>query len=185
MKDSQLELTFLKQAVERKFGSTPSTTSAFVRLSEEMEDRISPSTLKRLWGYVGMRVTPRAETLDALSSYAGFRDYKAFCEDLQQTKMSSSGYFSAARIDATSLQKGDILRIGWRPDRVVALEYQGDRRFRVASSENSKLEVGDVFEAQSIVKGFPLIIPEINRNGVRTSSFIAGRDGGIVFIKAD
>ena len=185
MTDNHLELTFLKQAVERKFGSVPSTTAAFVRLSEDMGDRISPSTLKRLWGYVGMTVEPRTGTLNTLSRYAGFRDYKAFCEDLQQTKMSSSGYFNAARIDAASLQKGDVLRIGWRPDRIVALVYQGGRRFRVVSSENSKLEAGDEFEVQSIVKGFPLIIPEIHRNGARTASFIAGRDGGIVFIKAD
>lgn len=182
---NRLEITFLKQAVERKFGSMPSTTAEFVRLSEDMGDRISPSTLKRLWGYVGMRVVPRKATLDALSRYAGFRDFKAFSEDLQQTKMSSSGYFNAARIDATSLQKGDLIRIGWRPDRIVTLEYLGGQRFRVVSSENSKLETGDEFEAQSIVKGFPLIIPEINRNGTRTASFIAGRDGGIVFIKTD
>lgn len=185
MTDNQLEFTFLKQAVERRFGSVPSTTAAFFRLSEEMKDRISPSTLKRLWGYVAMTVEPRTWTLDALSRYAGFRDYKAFCEDLQQTRMSSSGYFNAARIDASSLQKGDLLRIGWRPDRIVALEYLGSQCFRVVSSENSKLKVGDEFEAQSIVKGFPLIIPEIRRNGTSTPSFIAGRDGGIVFIRTD
>ena len=181
--EEQLELTFLKQDVERKAGCRLATTADFVHLSEEMEDRVSPSTLKRIWGYVGMQVVPRRSTLDALSSYAGFRDYRAFLEDLQSSKMASSGYFNAARIDAASLQAGDTFQIGWRPDRVVTLSYLGGLRFRVVASENAKLQVGDEFEAQSIVKGFPLVLPAVFRNGETTPSYIAGRDGGIVFIK--
>ena len=71
----QLELTFLRQVVERKFGSQPASTAAFVRLSGEMGDAVSPSTLKRLWGYVGMQVSPRKATLDAMAEYVGFRDF--------------------------------------------------------------------------------------------------------------
>lgn len=181
--DTQLEIAFLKQAVERKFGSCPATTSAFVRLSEEMEEPVSPSTLKRLWGYVGMRVEPRKGTLDLLARYAGFRDYRAFCEDLQSSQMASSGYFNASRLDASSLQTGDTFSIGWRPNRIMTLKYLGARRFRVIASDHSKLEVGDEFELSSIVKGFPLILPEVIRDGKRLPTFIAGRDGGIVFIK--
>ena len=183
--ETQLELVFLKQAVERRFGECPKKTTAFVRLSEEMGERLSASTLKRLWGYVGMKVEPRKATLDTLARYAGFRDYKAFCDDLKTTELASSGYFNADRLDAATLQEGDTFRIGWRPDRVVTLRYLGDRRFRVLDSENSKLEEGDEFEARSIVKGFPLVLPEIVRKGEKTPSFIAGRDGGIVFIKTD
>lgn len=183
MKEEQLELTFLKQAVERKAGYRLASTADFVRLSEEMDDRVSPSTLKRIWGYVGIQVEPRRSTLDALARYAGFRDYRAFLEDLQTSKMASSAYFNASRLDASSLQEGDSISIGWRPDRIVSLQYLGDRRFRVVASEHAKLQVGDEFEAPSIIKGFPLILPVIIRNGEKTPSYIAGRDGGIVFIK--
>lgn len=178
-----LEQIFLKQAVERKFGQRLSTTADFIRLSEDMDERVSPSTLKRLWRYVGMEVEPRLSTLDALAHYTGFRDFKAFSEDLKSTKMASSGFFNASRIDADMLQEGDTVQIGWRPDRVVTLCYLGKRRFIVTASENSKLEAGDKFEIQSIVKGFPLILNEILRNGEKTDSYIAGREGGIVFIK--
>ena len=126
---------------------------------------------------------PRKGTLDAMAAYVGFRDYKAFCEDLQNSQLASSGYFNAARIDSSSLLEGDSICIGWRPDRMVTLCYLGNNHFRVTASENSKLQVDDEFEAHSIVKGFPLIITEILRNGEKTASYIAGRDGGIVFIK--
>ncbi|MBP5487456.1 MAG: hypothetical protein J6Y06_07515 [Bacteroidales bacterium] len=180
--ESTLEFVFLKQAVERKYANRLATTADFVRLSEEMNDQVSPSTLKRLWGYVGMQVEPRQSTLDALASYSGFRDYRAFLEDLKSSKMASSGYFNAARLDAATLQVGDTFKIGWRPDRIVTLLYVGDNRFRVVNSEHSKLQAGDEFEAATIMKGFPLILPEITRKGEKTSSYIAGRDGGIVFI---
>lgn len=130
-----------------------------------------------------MRVTPRKATLDALASYAGFRDYRAFLEDLNASKMASSGFFSKDRLDAATLQEGDTIQIGWRPDRIVTLSYLGERRFRVVSSINAKLEEDDLFEATTIVKGFPLILPFILRKGEKTDSFIAGRDGGITFIK--
>ena len=148
-----------------------------------MEERISPSTLKRIWGYVGMKVTPRPFTLDALSRYVGYRDWRAFRADLRRSAFSSSGYFDAERIDAGSLQEGDEIRIGWRPDRVVTLLYLGAQRFRVLSSDHAKLQVGDEFVAGSIVKGFPLVLPTIERGGDRTPSYIAGREGGIVFIR--
>ena len=179
----ELELAFLKQAVERKYAGRVTSTADFVRLSEAMEDQVSPSTLKRLWGYVGMQVQPRKATLDALSRYVGFRDYGAFVEDLRSSVLVSSLYFHSARIDAASLQEGDTLQLGWRPDRIVTLKYLGDRRVRVMESVHSKLEPGDEFELSSIVKGFPLIIPEIDRKGEKTASFIAGRDGGILVVK--
>ena len=177
MMETKLEHVFLKQAVERKFANRLTTSADFVRLSEDMDDRVSPSTLKRLWGYVGMQVEPRPATLDALSKYVGFRDYRAFLEDLRSSRMASSGYFNSARLDAATLQSGDMFKIEWRPDRIVTLRYLCG-----ISSEHSKLREGDEFEAPTIMKGFPLILPEIIRNGEKTSSYIAGRDGGIVFI---
>ena len=123
MTDLILERSFLRQDVERKFGRRLATTADFVRLSDEMDDSVSPSTLKRLWGYVGMQVEPRVSTLDALARYAGYRDFRAYREDLNASRWASSGYFNAERLDAESLQVGDVFQIGWRPDRIVTLRF--------------------------------------------------------------
>ena len=183
--NGQLELGFLKRAVEVKFDRRLSTTADFTALSEEMEERISPSTLKRLWGYVGMVVTPRRSSLDALSQFVGYKDYRAFCSSLRESSFSASSYFNAERLDADTLQPGDRFQIGWRPDRIVSLEYQGDHHFRVLNSIHSKLQEGDIFEANAIIKGFPLVLPWILRDGEKTPSYIAGREGGIIIIKED
>ena len=132
-----------------------------------------------------MVVTPRRSTLDALSQFVGYKDYRAFCSSLQESSFSSSSYFNAERLDAETLHPGDRFQIGWRPDRIVSLAYQGGNRFIVLNSVRSKLREGDVFEANSIIKGFPLVLPWILRNGEKTPSYIAGRDGGIIVIRKD
>ena len=181
MKD--LQLTFLRRAVERKFDRRLSTTADFTALSEEMDDRVSPSTIKRLWGYVGMHVTPRQSTLDSLAQYAGFDSYKGFCENLRKADLASSEFFQTDRIDSAQLHPGDMVSIGWQPDRLVTMEYLGDNHFKIVEADNSKLQKGDVFEAITIMKGFPLYISGIDRDGKRSEPYVAGKDGGIIFVK--
>lgn len=182
-----LEISFLRQAVERKSGHRLKTTADFTALSEEMwaalGETCSPSTIKRIWGYVGMSVEPRRGTLDTLSRFAGFRDFRAFREDLEKSTLLSSGYFHSDHLDTSSLRNGDRISIGWRPDRVLTLEYLGEGRFRILESENSHLLVGDEFKAVSFLKGHPLYLSGIFRNGESTPPYVAGRDGGIVFIE--
>ena len=181
MKD--LQLTFLRCAVERRFAKRLSTTADFTALSEEMEEMVSPSTIKRLWGYVGMHVIPRTSTLDELAKYAGYDSYRAFCDSLRESDFRSSEFFQADRIDSAQLIPGDKVSIGWQPDRFVTMEYIGDNHFKIIEADNSKLQPGDIFEAITIMKGIPLYISGINRDGKRSDPYVAGRDGGIVFVK--
>lgn len=183
----KLELTLLRHSVSQKFGRKISTSADFSLLSEEIEmsvnEMCSTSTLKRLWGYVSETVSePRRSTLDILSRYAGFRDYKAFSDNLRESSLISSAFFHQDHIDSSILQKGDRVTIGWKPDRVVSLEYLGGDRYKVISSENSILCANDEFEATTIIKGFPLYLSGIFRDGKKTDPYVAGRDGGIVII---
>ena len=43
--NTQLEITFLKQAVEKQFARRLATSADFTALSEDLEESISPSTL--------------------------------------------------------------------------------------------------------------------------------------------
>ena len=57
------ELTSLLKSVENAYGRRVATTTDFESLSvvieHEIGELLSASTLKRLWGYVGDRRTPR------------------------------------------------------------------------------------------------------------------------------
>lgn len=59
--------------------------------------------------------------------------------------------------------------------------YQGNGRFLVQMSENSKLLAGDELAVTHIVQGYPLLVTEVIRDGKSLGSFTAGKAQGIRF----
>ncbi|MBR5728954.1 MAG: hypothetical protein IKX61_01925 [Prevotella sp.] len=48
---------------------------------EKFHEKISPTTLKRIWGYLSESTTPRTSTLDILSKFVGYANWKEFCKE--------------------------------------------------------------------------------------------------------
>ena len=177
------ELNFLLKSVEKVYGRRVATTTDFESLSvvieHEIGELLSASTLKRLWGYVGDRRVPRADTLDILSRYCGKKDFREFCGWLKEESGVDSEFISSRFIRSCDLEAGDKLALGWAPDRLVRVAYLGGERFRVISSGNSKLKAGDEFEADGFLLNFPLYITAIYREGEVLPSYVAGRVHGL------
>ncbi|MBR5100024.1 MAG: hypothetical protein IKX34_01820 [Bacteroidales bacterium] len=180
------ELNYLLTQVEKHYGRRVATSTDFEALSvfieHETGELISASTLKRLWGYVTSRPTPRKDTLDILSRFIGFWDFGTFCQSLKTTDAFASQFFTGETIHSSDLEPGTQLTIGWNPNRVVTLAYLGEGAFEVIASENAKLLPGDRFELSHLMKGYPLFIPRILRDGEFTPSYIAGNNGGLTLI---
>ena len=173
------EVLALMEAVEKKFERKPETTTQFDKLSDACH--VSSSTLKRLWGYVNNTPVPRIGTLDVLSKYVGHRSFRAFCENLK--KSDSSAFFTTSFISTEELTEGDQIELGWAPDRLIRIEYQGDNYFRVVSAQNSKLEPNDEFEVLSLMTGYPLCLSGVLRNGSWTTPFVGGKNGGLTIVR--
>ena len=75
-------LQLLREEVEKKAGRKMMTPKDFDFLSEsifeEIHTRISPSTLKRIWGYLQNDNTPRSTSLNILANYVGYDDWDSF-----------------------------------------------------------------------------------------------------------
>lgn len=183
------ELTSLLKSVEKVYGRRVATTTDFESLSvvieHEIGELLSASTLKRLWGYVGDRRTPRGDTLDILSRYCGKKDFKEFCAWLAEESGVDSQFFTERYIRAADLLIGDCLTIGWVPDRLVKVLYLGESRFRVITSANSKLKAGDEFEADGFLLNFPLYITAIYREEEVLPSYVAGRVHGLSVLEKE
>lgn len=177
----------LLSEVESKYGRRIATSTDFEALSvvieHEINEMISASTLKRLWGYVTSNPSPRASTLDILSRYVGKRDFREFRTSLKITAKKESGSFSGRYISASELEPGQNLVIGWNPNRLVTLRYLGDFRFRAVSAANAQLRVGDEFEATNFSLGYPLYIPLIYRGTEALPSYIAGSVNGLTVLE--
>src|SRR5574344_684364 len=93
------EINYLMSLVEKRFCKSVMTSTDFYSLAQEIEsethERISASTLKRMWGYVNMTPLPRQTTLDVLAKYIGSTDYKTFCESIKNSTAFQSRFFTA------------------------------------------------------------------------------------------
>lgn len=80
-------IALLRQKIEEEVGRQMQTPKDFDYLSdcvfEECHQKISPTTLKRLWGYLSEVATPRISTLNILSQFAGYQDWESFCLQMQ------------------------------------------------------------------------------------------------------
>ena len=181
------ELQYLLELVEKQYGRKLSTTTDFESLSVIIEkatgDLLSSSTLKRLYGYVSLNTVPRKTTLDILSRFIGNRDYETFRISLSNNPQFSSRFFSAKTVTTSELKAGDRLRIGWPANRIVTLNYLGDDLFEVDTSVNASLVKGDRFRQVSFMKGYPLYLSRILRDGDYTPAYVAGMNSGLNLIE--
>ena len=181
------ELQYLLELVEKQYGRKLSTTTDFESLSVIIEkatgDLLSSSTLKRLYGYVSLNTVPRKTTLDILSRFIGNRDYETFRISLSNDPQCSSRFFSSKTVTTSELKAGDRLRIGWPSNRIVTLNYLGDDLFEVETSVNASLVKGDRFRQVSFMKGYPLYLSRILRDGDYTPAYVAGMNSGLNLIE--
>lgn len=180
------EIAELLLLVEKKYARPLRTTTDLDGFSYHLKlhlgEVISTSTLKRLWGYVSDNHTPRAHTLDLLSRYVGHEHFCAFCLWLKSSTAYNSSFFTARQVLSHELPCDAEVEIGWAPNRYLRLRYRGNALFEVMEAKQSKLHEGDCFETSSFLIGQPLSLPYILRDGVRTSPFIAGRNGGLTLL---
>ncbi len=174
----------LRKSVEDTFGEALKTPKDFERLSESIFRRtgilMSPTTLKRLWGYINEPVTPRPSTLDTLARYAGWNNWEDFCH--RDIRDAESGVVASDSIDVLRmLRKGEKLLLTWLPDRECVVEHRGDGHFVVLSSQGSKLAPGDTFDCHLIVAGQPLYLDNLCKESQRPATYVCGRRHGINF----
>ena len=183
------ELNYLLSEVEKRYGRRLTTSTDFEALSvvieHEINEMLSASTLKRLWGYVSSNPVPRISTLDILCRYIGKRDFLTFCENIKKSPEFESSFFTAKFVSSSDLQEGCTVEIGWNPNRVVRLQYLGGSKFKVLSSLNSQLKADDEFEVSSFILGYPLYISRIFRDGEYTPSYIAGSNDGLTILSVE
>ncbi len=179
-------ITLLRQLVEESADHAIATSNDFIFLSGEIRGRLnenlSVSTLKRLWGYVDGYASVRPSTLDILARFVGFPDWETFVSDYCEVEsVQSSHRVVSESLFAKDLNIGDNVEIRWNPNRRLLLNYLGDNMFTITESENAKLNVGDRFLCQRFILNQPLFVDVLGNEG-QTAVFVMGNKGGLTKI---
>ena len=160
--DTKQNILLLKTLVEEILDKKLKSSHDYVYLSDEIDnrlnERLSVSTLKRIFGYTDGYSSVRERTLNVLSRFIGYPDFKTF-----ETEYCNSGdVYSSQRLftqtlTSLDLQPDSIVEIQWNPNRICLLRYLGGENFEVIDSQNSKLCKGDRFKCSNFYINQPLI----------------------------
>ena len=159
------EIIELIKEVECAVGHKVSTPTDFNNLSdcifEKTKETLSPTTLKRIWGYIDGYESVRYNTLSVLARYIDYKDWDDFCIKLQASRLEESNEIYGTCIRSSELVIGDKIAISWLPNRKCVFEYIGDNLFEVAESHNSKLNPNDTFHCTLFMIGQPLYLDNL------------------------
>lgn len=174
----------LNREVEKAAKLTASTPKDFESLSEAIARRtgvlLSPTTLKRLWGYLDEPVRPRRTTLNVLARFCGWRDFDDFTVG-NHPEVESGNIGSAFIRAGENIRRGERVRLFWPPSRMCLIEYMGGLDWKVVAAEGTRLQPGDTFRCALIVSGEPLYLDNLIHEGSRPGVYVCGSKSGITF----
>lgn len=176
----------LGERIEKRVGRTIRTPRDFdylsIRIFDYTKMQVSPSTLKRLWGYVESGGSkPRMSTLNILAQFVGYTDWDSFVLESSAGGVAESDFVLNDHVYVNSLNTGCLVELKWHPDRVVTVRFEGHDMFTVVVSENSKLSVGDTFHIGQIIEGEPLYLQCLVHEGGQPVNYVCGKVGGVKY----
>ncbi len=186
-KEKSPQIEYLKKEIIKTFIGSDSADgfTNFAALSSDIyikiNERISESTMKRIWGYVSLNPKPRLSTLDILARYVGRHDFKELSEELKD----SSDFFTSRKITYRDLEDGCVLNVGWHPERRVRILHLSGTEFKVLDGGSSKLETDDLLSIQEFIIGQPLYVSNIRRGDKVMECYVAGKRMGISYVEED
>ncbi len=179
-----MKIDLLKTEIESATGQKLKAAGDYEQLSvwvqERTQRRLSPTTLKRLFGYLPHEeVTPRMSTLDVLARFVGYADYDTFCKSSEDGE-AQSNVVPGERISVDELGVDSFLTLMWKPDRRCVVRYLGNARFLVVEALNTKLSVGDTFTCHLFICHEPLYIEGLMHKGKQMGAYVAGKKDGVM-----
>ncbi len=178
------EIRSLRQDIERDVNRHLRTPYDFESLANEvrmrLHEHISPTTLKRLWGYIDGAETTRHSTLCLLAQFLGYADWDAYLASLAARTDVESETFAGEGVRSGELRAGQLVEITWLPNRRCIFRYEGGNTYTVIEAHNTKLQTGDRFEAACFLIGKPLYADRLVRGSEQPTSYVAGKRNGIL-----
>ena len=181
------EIVSLRADIERLMGRPMRTPADFdwlnLRIWETCHEYLSPTTLKRLWGYIDGAPSPRHTTLSILSRVLGYISWEEYLEALSVRNEEESESFAGEGIRADELLSGDCIELAWRPNRRAVLRYEGSNRFTVVEAENGKLQAGDTCSAVCFLVNRPMYLDNLVHAGQAPKTYVAGKRHGLTYVR--
>jgi hypothetical protein len=151
------------------------------KIVSESNCRLSPSTIRRLFGFIKGTKEVRIHTLDVISNYLGHTTWDELIQTLNQEESTKPKVIT--ELNLSKLKPGDQYGYTYKPDAEIIFKCLGKSKFSVIDAINGQLKKNDIFTANMIALHYPFFISELERNGNVLGKVIEGKISGITSIK--
>ncbi len=189
MKANQAHIKALTTAVAVIFGHIPHSPADFdllaLSISKKTARSVSPSTLKRLWGYITDQTGTSYTTLSILSQYAGYPDWDSFCR-FYPNQPADSDFTSGQILISNTISIGTTVGLEWDNNKSCTLvKISATNQFKTLSAENIKPRPGDILTVEEFALNRPLTASSCIRKNINLGTYTGARSCGLMSISLD
>jgi hypothetical protein len=175
----------IQEKVEERFGQPIRYAKDCEVLSVSIyaftKQKVSCSTLKRLFGIIESNNEPRLYTLDILANYLGYMNYDQLLQEFNPGHASKNE--SVEALNAKDLRVGEIVRIRYTPNLSILLECVSEFNFSVIESNEPKIPLNGSLMFISIVRDSPLFASLKTSSIISAKNIVLGKISGITSIE--
>jgi hypothetical protein len=175
----------IQEKVEERFGKPIRYAKDCEILSVSIQaftgEKISCSTVKRLFGLIESDNEPRLYTLDIVAQYLGYINYDHLLQEFNPNKNDLGQ--SIETIASKDLKIGDTIRLKYAPNRFLAANYLEDSIFRIVESNDPKILQDELLVFNNVGKYLPLFASWRSSKNGNSKNIVLGKISGITSIE--
>lgn len=82
-------------------------------------------------------------------------------------------------LDMDSVEEGELIEIGWEPEKRCLIRNVGGRNYEVVKSMNIKLKEGDTFTLNQLSVGMPFCALNVTRGEEIIPAYVGAKRDGV------
>ena len=95
-----------------------------------------------------------------------------------------SEIFDAEVVYVAELRVGQELLIGWLPNRVCRIRYEGEDSFTALECAHSKMQLGDTFSVHQFILGKELVMTNFRtQSSLEPRNYVVGQKNGLTVLR--
>jgi len=170
----------LKERIQKKYGNKKiKFPKDCYGLAEQMQ--LSPSTIKRLFGFVDGTEALRPATKDAIATYLGFDTWDELQNNILGRKIKREPVVEY--LDSSNLPVGQIIKIMFGKVSYLKLLCLGDKKFMVLEQLKLKVDVKDELQFDEIKLDYPLLVLTVKKKDKKLRDVLLGELTGATEIQ--
>jgi len=175
----------IQEKVEERFGKPIRYAKDCEILSMSIHaftgEKISCSTVKRLFGLIESDNEPRLYTLDIIAQFLGYLNYDHLLQEFNPNKKELNQAIET--IASKDLKKGDTIQLKYAPNRYLAASYIEESVFKIIESNDPKILQDELLTFNNVGIYLPLFASWRSSKNGNAKNIVLGKISGITSIE--